>query len=177
VLGNKWQMLPQIGWWCMFPACALLFSGPLDRMPDMVGRQKLSVAMQLTSDIIMLAIMFLCIQQGKPALTTIAAISVSLALYNLTWLGVILHLIGSTIAHIFSLYLRFLLLFLLSFAAQYGLHYLAWGNLGLLAGGIVMVLSCGAGLLWLVRGIVADKNRDVAALPSGPHATTPEAIG
>lgn len=157
-LGSKWPLLPQIAWWCMFPAGMLLFSGPLDRMPDMVGRQKLSVGMQLTSDIIMLSIMFICIRQGMSALTTIAAISVTLSIYNAIWLVIILNLIGSSLSHILSLFGKFTLIFVGSFALQFGLHHIVTGNIALLIGGIVMLISCGVGLIWLARSVMNDKS-------------------
>ena len=177
VLGSEWPMLPQIAWWCMFPACALLFSGPLDRMPDMVGRQKLSVAMQLASDIVMLSVMFLCISQGFSALHTIASISTSLTLYNVIWLVVILHLIGVEMKNISYLFLKFFLLFALSFLAQYGLYFLNIGNIALLAGGIVMVVSCGIGIFWLARSIVSGKQSDVAVVPVEPFDASLNSLG
>mgnify|MGYP003400174938 FL=1 len=73
--------------------------------------------------------------------------------------------------------MKFFLLFALSFLAQYGLYFLNIGNIALLAGGIVMVVSCGIGIFWLARSIVSGKQSDVAVVPVEPFDASLNSLG
>jgi O-antigen/teichoic acid export membrane protein len=93
-MGTRWPLLPELGFACLFPATALIFSGPLDRMFDLVGKQKLSVGLQLSSDVADLLALGACLSTNQSAVTTVLAVCLTETLTNGIWLAVLLSALG-----------------------------------------------------------------------------------
>lgn len=106
VMGDDWARLSHFAWWILFPASAYLFTGWLDRLWDVTGRQRTAVVLQLVSDAILIALALLSWKAGLDEIGMVAALSVGTALYNLIWLGMTLRLIGSSYGEMLTMAAR-----------------------------------------------------------------------
>ncbi len=152
-LGTRWQLLPDLCWLCMFPAFSLIFTGPLDRMFDLVGRQRLAVGLQIASDIAGLATLFTGVYLKVGALTLVGALSTVTALYNCAWLSIVLRIIGCSYRAILALFSRFTIIFGICAAG----HYLIVLSSPILYGPIIglglFIITSGIGALTMARTI------------------------
>jgi O-antigen/teichoic acid export membrane protein len=108
-VGAGWVDLPLMAWYCMFPAFILVLTGPLDRAFDLAGKQKLSVALQVLSDLAKLIAVGLAVQFGAGLETMVAAATASLLIYNLIWLGFALRVLEVSWSDVRKVFLRILL--------------------------------------------------------------------
>lgn len=95
-MGDGWARLGSFAWWILFPASAYLFTGWLDRLWDVTGRQRTAVVLQIVSDAILIALALLSWRVGLDEIGMVATLSVGTAVYNVIWLGMTLRLIGSS---------------------------------------------------------------------------------
>ena len=119
VVGARWPNLGAMAWFCMFPATFLVFTGPLDRVFDLVGRQRLSVALQLVSDAIMLITIALAVHFSATSTTLVGLISTVLVLYNATWLCFTLNSLAVPTSQIARFFIRFVFVFSLCMMIQW----------------------------------------------------------
>lgn len=120
IMGDGWARLGHFAWWVLFPASAYLFTGWLDRLWDVAGRQRTAVALQLTSDAILIALALVSPRVGLDEIGMVALLSVGTAFYNIIWLGMTLRLIGSSYREMLTMAARLGGLF----AVWVGVHFL-----------------------------------------------------
>ena len=119
VFGSRWPELPLMCWYCMFPAATMIFTGPLDRLFDLSGHQRLSGILQVTNDVLSVSVALLAVYLGASGLRLISIISLAAVLYNWLWLTCALTSIGISRREIVVFFARFLALFLLCCVLQY----------------------------------------------------------
>jgi O-antigen/teichoic acid export membrane protein len=119
VFGTQWPELPLLCWYCMFPAATLVFSGPLDRLFDLSGYQRLSVAIQIVNDILTVLVALLAVYVGATGIQLVAIISFATVIYNGVWLTLALRSVGFSVAEVGFFLGRFLALFLSCLVLQY----------------------------------------------------------
>jgi O-antigen/teichoic acid export membrane protein len=110
---DDWRALPTMSWYLMFPTMILIFTGPLERVFDIAGRQKLSVSLQLASDICMITVISLVAYYSNKAEVLVLAVSTVLVIYNVIWLCFALSVISVEKHNIASVIVRFLVVFTL----------------------------------------------------------------
>jgi O-antigen/teichoic acid export membrane protein len=110
-LGTRWPQMGELAWWCMFPGVLLILTGSIDRLFDLAGRQRLSVILQVSSDIAALLTLFVVWKMRASGVEAVAALSVLQAVYNLIWLVVVLRITGIDWPSIIGRFLLFALLF------------------------------------------------------------------
>jgi O-antigen/teichoic acid export membrane protein len=152
-LGTRWQLLPELCWLCMFPAFSLIFTGPLDRMFDLVGKQRLAVGLQITSDIAGLVTLFTSVYLKVDALTLVGALSTVVALYNCIWLCIVLRIIGCSYRTIIAQFLRFLVIFGACAAGHYLILLTAPVGYGPVIGLGLFIITSGMGGLTMARAV------------------------
>jgi lipopolysaccharide exporter len=110
---DDWRALPTMSWYLMFPTVILIFTGPLERVFDIAGRQRLSVSLQLASDLCMIAVMSIVAQYSSKAEVLVLTISTILVIYNVIWLCFALSVISVEKQDIANVIVRFLVVFAL----------------------------------------------------------------
>lgn len=118
VLGAGWEKAGEFSRWMLVSAVIAMQTEWLSRILDVYSKQKLAVFLQICSDIMLIFILFICYLFEKDALTTVASISIFLAIYELIWLFVVLRILKfetyfwltiifriTSIASIFSLFI------------------------------------------------------------------------
>jgi hypothetical protein len=146
VVGTKWPNLPIMAWFCMFPALILVFTGPLDRVFDLVGRQRLSVSLQLVSDVVMLLTIVIAVQFSASAQVLVGLISLVLVLYNAIWLCFTLRALDVPARQIGDVFIRFAIVFALSMLMQWLLWNIAVKPLSWIAAILFLGLSTAPGI-------------------------------
>jgi lipopolysaccharide exporter len=122
--GSKWPNLAPMAWLCMFPATFLVFTGPLDRVFDLVGRQRLSIFLQLTSDIVMLTTITAAVYAGVSSHTLVGIISTVMVGYNFVWLCFTLRSLAMSYTQIAMYFARFAIYFVVCLVLQWPLTFL-----------------------------------------------------
>ncbi len=105
-LGDDWSQAGQFSRWLLLYATSTMFTTWLDRMYDVHGRQRLSVILQVISDIILLCVIAVCYALNLPPLNTIAAYSIALAIIDMVWLIITLKMVGISDKFLVKLLLR-----------------------------------------------------------------------
>jgi len=95
LLPPNWAAVAHYGWWFLWPASLHVLMGWLDRMMDVLGRQRLNVALQLATDAACTAVVVAAAWLEVDALHMVAALSLATAAANIGWLVVTLRLLGS----------------------------------------------------------------------------------
>jgi O-antigen/teichoic acid export membrane protein len=139
--GSKWPNLSAMAWFCMFPAMIAIFTGPLGRVFDLVGRQRLSVVLQLASDAVTLTTIALAIHYSASPQTLVGLISTVLVLYNTVWLCFTLSAMAVPFLQIARVFARFAFVFALCVAIQWPLAALSSTLLSWIASILFLGLS------------------------------------
>jgi O-antigen/teichoic acid export membrane protein len=119
VFGPRWPELPILCWYCMFPAAIMIFTGPLDRLFDLSGDQRLSGTLQVSFDAFSVSVALLGVYFGASGIVLVGIISLSTVLYNMVWLIFALRAISMPLQEISHFFVRFLALFLSCCCLQY----------------------------------------------------------
>jgi hypothetical protein len=104
-------------------------------------RQRLAVALQLASDVVLLGIVLLSPRIGLDEVGMIAALSVGIALYNVIWLGITLSLMHFGLGEMLALGARACGLCLLWSGMQFALTAFMPGPSGLVVASLLLALS------------------------------------
>jgi O-antigen/teichoic acid export membrane protein len=94
VMPPSWSDIGIYAWWCLFPASLLFLVSWLDRVFDVIGRQRLAVGLQLSNDAILAAIAIASPFVGLSAIELVALLSVAQTAYSSMWLVVLLRLLS-----------------------------------------------------------------------------------
>lgn len=141
IMGAAWDGLGDFAWWSVFPASMLLLTGWLDRMWDVLGRQKLYVVFQLASDAVLIGVALVSPRIGYDEIGMIAALSVATVLYNILWLGVTLGFLGFGRGEIAALGVRALGLCALWSGMQFSVATFLSGPLALAVATLLLAFS------------------------------------
>lgn len=142
VMGAKWA--PQLGafaWWTLFPAAALLLTGWLDRMLDVLGRQRLAVVLQLASDAVVIVVALVSPLLGLDEIGMVATLSTVTAIIHVFWLGLILKLMGFELMEFLAPATRALALGLLLGTMHFAIAKFLAGPWGLVEGIALLCVS------------------------------------
>jgi lipopolysaccharide exporter len=93
-LGENWRVAGIFAVWLMAAAGMLMFTAWLDRLYDVLGKQRLAVALQVVSDLVILIAVVLSFLLGASATQSVAVLATAIGLYNLIWLAITLNLAG-----------------------------------------------------------------------------------
>jgi O-antigen/teichoic acid export membrane protein len=160
-LGTKWPLLPDIGFACLFPATALVFSGTFDRLFDLVGKQKLSVGLQLASDVVDLIALAVGILTHQSPQTTVLLVCVSEAVTNCIWLTVLLRVIRIDGKILLSLLRKFVLLVAVSGTSHWLLQKMFSRSIGLIFATVLLFVT----LLYFGRDLAKSVRRGRSVAP------------
>ena len=86
VLGRGWAAAGEIGLWLIWPSFTFLFCNWLDRVLDVLGRQSLALGMEVAFSILSIGGMAAAFACGWGFRGALAAQSIMLTFYNLTYL-------------------------------------------------------------------------------------------
>lgn len=149
--GTDWAYMPEFVWWSMFVAGGGLLASWLDRVLDVLGRQALSVKLQVASDALVVSAVLGCVYLRLGPVETVAVLSSTSALVALVWIPVVLVLLGHEKSRIAGLGGR-----LGAFTAAWGMvhyaiHSLDAGPKGLVLSAAVLVVALAGHGLKLAR--------------------------
>jgi O-antigen/teichoic acid export membrane protein len=139
--GASWARLADFAWWIMFPASTYLLIGWLDRMLDVLGRQRLAVVLQLGSDVVLMGIAISSPGIGLGEVGMVAALSLGTATIDLIKLAVTLDLLRFRPSEILALAARACGLCLLWSGMQLGIATFVPGPTGLVLASLLLVAS------------------------------------
>lgn len=139
--GASWARLGDFAWWILFPASSYLLIGWLDRMLDVLGRQRLAVVLQLVSDVVLIGIAVSSPRIGLGEVGMVAALSVGMAITELIMLAIMLGLLRFGLGEILALGARACGLCLLWSGMQFVIATFMPGPTGLMAASILLALS------------------------------------
>jgi O-antigen/teichoic acid export membrane protein len=157
--GDKWPSLAPMAWLCMFPATILIFTGPLDRVFDLVGRQRLSVILQLASDVVMLVSIAVAVHFSVPSQTLAAIISLVLTVYNAIWLCFTLQSLSVSATEVVRVFVRFAVCFAVCVVLQWPLIYLGSKTLSWMIALLVVGFLVAPGIIALSNSIPLFRSR------------------
>jgi O-antigen/teichoic acid export membrane protein len=141
LMGSRWTGLSDFAWWSLFPGSMLLLVGWLDRMLDVLGCQRLAVWLQVASDALLVLVAALCPLAGLDATGFVAALSISISLYNFIWLVIVLRLLRFELSETMRLAARAVGLVLFWSAVQETVRFAFPGELGLFLGAPLLALA------------------------------------
>jgi O-antigen/teichoic acid export membrane protein len=150
VMGSNWPNLPQFAYWTMFPACMLVLTGWIDRILDILKKQKIALWLQLGSDLTIVMMAWTLAYAGASAIEVIAAISLAISFYNVIWLLVALRLLRTNWGDISRLVFQFCILFCFSIAAYELIYYFFDGNISAFLSIVFCVVSFLPGIFRLI---------------------------
>lgn len=156
LLPAAWTAAGPFAWWTLFPAAMIALTGWLDRMLDVLGRQRLSVVLQVASDLVLIAVVLASPWLGLSALQMVALLSVTIAVYNVVWLGIILHLLRIGSAQGLALAARAAGLVVGWGACQWALAQALPRGYGMLAGALLLA----AALVPAARRLASGSRRE-----------------
>jgi O-antigen/teichoic acid export membrane protein len=162
-LGDKWPNLAEFAWWIMFVAATSVLSSWLDRVLDVLGRPQVGVALQVSSDIVLVGVVLSGSHLGLSAVALVGTLSIVGALTNLVWLFVVLRLLGSMWHEIGSLLIRLAAWTIILSLIHYGISTTSSGMTAIAAGLIVLVASLAP---------VAWKSVALLRIPTAPALTS-----
>lgn len=93
LMGTRWTGLSDFAWWSLFPGSMLLLVSWLDRILDVLGRQRLAVWLQVAGDVVVLLVAVVSPLAGLDASGFVAALSIAISLYSVIWLAIVLRLL------------------------------------------------------------------------------------
>jgi O-antigen/teichoic acid export membrane protein len=140
-LGDRWPHLAEFAWWIMFVAAMSLLSGWFDRLLDLLGRQRVGVALQVGSDLVLIGVALSGPRLGLDAVGMVAALSIVGAFTYLSWLVVVLRLLGSTWQEIGGLILRLVGWAAVLTVLHYAVSMTSSGLTGMAAGTVLLAVS------------------------------------
>jgi O-antigen/teichoic acid export membrane protein len=94
LMPSGWADVAQYAWLILLPACTRLLSDWLDRMVDVLGRQRLGVAVRTTSDTVFTVAALASPWLKLDVFGMVALLSAVTATSNLIFLGLVLRLMG-----------------------------------------------------------------------------------
>ncbi len=106
MLGEGWEEAGEFSRWILISAILAMQTSWLDRMLDVYGRQKLAFLFQVSSDIGLLLILFLCYLFDASSLITIMSMSIFLAVSEFIWLVMMLNILRFKIHVLFNIFFR-----------------------------------------------------------------------
>jgi stage V sporulation protein B len=151
VMGSDWPDLPQFAYWTMFPACMLVLTGWIDRILDILKKQKIALWLQLSSDFSIVMIASFLAYTGFHAIVVIAMISLAVSFYNIIWLYVSLWLLRTTWRDMTHIFLQFCIPFSVSAAAQELIYYFFDGSRSNMLSFLFCIVSFIPAVLRLIR--------------------------
>lgn len=162
VMGDGWARLGHFAWWVLFPASAYLFTGWLDRLWDVAGRQRTAVVLQLTSDAILIALALFSPRVGLDEIGMVAMLSVGTALYNIIWLGMTLRLIGNSYSEMLAMAVRLGGLSALWIGGHFLIANFVSGAPAIGLAALLLLISLAPSLVTLVSSLRANTDTGVA---------------
>lgn len=157
MLPASWAHVGDFAWWIIFPSSLLMIAGCFDRMLDVLGRQRLSVFLQVSADVLLICAVLVAPRLGLGEMGMVAVISLTNALSYAIWLLVFFNLVGFGGAEVVGM------------AGRAALHVLIWGlcQMGamfliahVLAGMIVGSLILAAGLAFAAYRFIDGYQKD-----------------
>jgi O-antigen/teichoic acid export membrane protein len=100
LFGDKWALMPEFTWWCMFMAGVGLLATWTDRIGDVLGRQKLTMWLQVGINVLTLTSLAVSHVFQFGPVTTVALFSVATVIGNLFWIALQLNLLGHSASFI-----------------------------------------------------------------------------
>jgi O-antigen/teichoic acid export membrane protein len=122
LLPPAWSDVAQFAWWSLFPSSMLLLVGWLDRLMDVMGRQRLGVMLQGLSDAASIALALISPLLGLDVFGMVALLSIQLSIYYLVWLLILLRLLEAPGRDQLMLAGRAFVLFLVSVSIQAAIY-------------------------------------------------------
>jgi O-antigen/teichoic acid export membrane protein len=156
LMGESWVKLGDFAWWILFPASMYLLTGWLDRMLDVIGRQRTAVILQLVSDAVLIALAVLSPRIGLDDVGMVATLSVGIAFYNVIWLGITLRLIRFSYEEILALAARACGLCVLWAGMHFAIAALMPGAVGFGAASALLAFSLALPAFKLVSNLRID---------------------
>jgi O-antigen/teichoic acid export membrane protein len=141
VLDSSWFSLPDFAQWALLPAAIGLYSGWLDRILDVLGKQKAGVFLQVSSDAVLLFVVVVGARLGMSALPLIATRSIMEGAVHLFWLVVVLRQLGTGWHKISGLVAHFLTIAILWSAVHYALKLLMPSPIAFGASTILLMIT------------------------------------
>jgi stage V sporulation protein B len=141
LMGAKWPYLAEFAYWTLFPASMLVLTGWIDRVLDILQKQKMALWAQIISDIVIVVLAMLGAWLGLQAAALVGLLSVAISFYNLVWLILALRLLRVGSKAIWALVKQFFVTFVFLCLIQQAILYFAPSGLILIFSGIVGVIS------------------------------------
>jgi O-antigen/teichoic acid export membrane protein len=138
VFGDKWPFLPDFAWWFMLVGASALLTGGFDRLLDVLGRQRVSVALQVASDVVLISVVLLGSYAGLSAISIVAALAIVITLTNLARLVVVARFLGFAWREISALLVRLAGGTAIFATMQFAVSKLDEGWLGLFSGSLLL---------------------------------------
>jgi O-antigen/teichoic acid export membrane protein len=117
VLGPRWEPAGDYARWLALPSAAVLLSCWLDRIYDVMGKQKLRFAFELSYDVVLLTLYSLAINSTRNLLVSVGVYAIVSAIYCLGWLIVTVKIMGANVLQLVASLVRGAFLFLGFFAS------------------------------------------------------------
>jgi O-antigen/teichoic acid export membrane protein len=143
-LGPSWTELADFAWWFMIGASCWSFTSWLDRMLDVLGRQRLQVAMQSIADIAIIVYALFAPRWGISAVAFIAILSFIQVGYHLIWLRIVLRLMNFSVGEIWGLLARAVGIGAIAAVPQFLVYRAIGGGWEQMAGAAAVILTVGA---------------------------------
>lgn len=142
--GDRWELLPDFLWWAMLIGAASVLASWLDRILDVLGRQRLGVLLQVCNDAVLITVLLAGVALSLGPVAVVAAISLAGAFALMVWIPVVLTLLGRRPREIFvRVFGPFVLRVALWTAAQVVAGVLIPGLWGVAAGCAALAASLG----------------------------------
>jgi hypothetical protein len=119
----------------------LVLTGWIDRVLDILQKQKMALWAQIISDIVIVVLAMLGAWLGLQAAALVGLLSVAISFYNLVWLILALRLLRVGSKAIWALVKQFFVTFVFLCLIQQAILYFAPSGLILIFSGIVGVIS------------------------------------
>jgi O-antigen/teichoic acid export membrane protein len=88
IFGSAWRDAGKYAVWLAFPGLMIVFTSWLDRIYDVLGRQRLALTVEISYDIVSLGLFTIAVVFLKNVEWGVAAYCVVTSIYNIIWLGI-----------------------------------------------------------------------------------------
>ncbi|NOX41795.1 MAG: oligosaccharide flippase family protein [Alphaproteobacteria bacterium] len=153
LLGDRWPLLPEFAWWLLFMGGSLLLIAGLDRIFDVLGQQRVSVALRIGSDLLLIGATLVSLALGVGPVSFVATISLVSTLTNLVSLWVVLRLLGFDWREITALPVRLVAGITFWGATNFGLDSLDLGLTGFVVASALLVAALAPAILKTAKSV------------------------
>jgi O-antigen/teichoic acid export membrane protein len=141
LMGTKWPYLADFSYWTLFPASMLVLTGWIDRVLDILQKQKLALWTQMISDFALVGMATFGAFYGLHPAPLVGLLSITISFYNFAWLILALRLLHVGSDATWALAKQFFVTFVFWSIVQQSVSYFTPIGLSLIISTIVGILS------------------------------------